>query len=216
MASYKIECKNSCTETIKVRLKGNLIKEISFEGGCSPIFQTITLLTTDRNIEEVLELIKKVDLKCVNKETCIEKLIELLERAKVEEEEKMNEEKQYRISLEGFYKNISALYAKPNIKFNLKYVLIKVNPEIYDTIVDLVAELPEYVEKVREETESIFNKEINNIELTDENKKAIKEKWESDKLLFDKMLAEIPEIEIIENDEFNGDYIFNTIYKEND
>ena len=26
----------------------------------------------------------------------------------------MNEEKQYRISLEGFYKNISALYAKPN------------------------------------------------------------------------------------------------------
>ena len=32
MASYKIECKNSCTETIKVRLKGNLIKEISFEG----------------------------------------------------------------------------------------------------------------------------------------------------------------------------------------
>lgn len=215
MASYKIECKNSCTETIKVRLKGNLIKEITFDGGCSPIFQTITLLTADRDIEEVLELIKKVELKCVNKETCIEKLIELLERAKIEEKEKIDEEKQYRVSLEGFYKNISALYAKPNIKFNLKYVLIKVNPDIYDTVVELVSELPEYVEKIKKESENTFNKEINNLELDEENRKIIKEKWENDKLLFEKMLNEISEIQIIENDEFDGDYIFNTIYKDN-
>ena len=41
MASYKLECKHSCINEIKVRLKDDIIKEINVDGGCSCMFSEI-------------------------------------------------------------------------------------------------------------------------------------------------------------------------------
>ena len=213
MASYKLECKHSCINEVKVRLKDNIIKEVNFDGGCACMFSAFNQLISNRDVDEVISLLKGVELSCVNEEVCISKLITLLERAKVEEAKKTKKEQEYRLSLEGFYKNISTLYAKPNIPFDKKYVLIKASTDAYDSILNVVENLPAYVDQLLSEENEKFNEKYNSSNSSEE-KETLKENHEKECILFNKIIEQIPEIQVEENNEFNGDYIFNTIYKE--
>lgn len=170
MGSYKVECNKSCVNNIRVRLKDGIIKEISFDGGCQCMFSTFNQLSKDRNIDEVLGLLKEVDLKCVNEENCIGILIKLLEDSKIKEQEKERKLREFRLTPEGILKNINIIInKKPPIDFSKKYILIKIHSDLYDTFMENI-------------------KEVNN-QISVEYK-------------------------VEKNDDFEGDYIFNTVYKE--
>lgn len=170
MGSYKTECNKSCVNSIRVRLKDGIIKETTFDGGCQCMFTAFNQLSKNRNIDEILSLLKEIDLKCVNEEVCIDKLIHLLEVAKIKEDEKEKELKEYRLTPEGILKNINIIInKKPPIDFSKKYILIKIHSDLYDKFMESIKEI---------------NGEIS------------------------------VEYRIEKNDEFDGDYIFNTVYKE--
>ena len=227
MGSYKIETNTTCSSEIKVRLKGEIIKEVVFNGGCQPIYQAISKLALERNVNEVIGLLNEVDTNCVNKETCISKLLVLLQRSKEEEIKKQKERDEYRISPEGFYKNLSILVAKPNIDFSRKYILVKAKPDIYDTLLTTLEDLPKYIEEAKVEKENLYKKQISTIkkniekadmgskedELKDLLQRRMTEK-ESTFLIFEKTLSLLPEVQMQSDDSFDGDYIFNTIWKE--
>lgn len=213
MASYKLECKHSCINEIKVRLKDDIIKEINVDGGCSCMFSAFNQLISNRNIDEVIGLLKSVNLSCVNKEPCIEKLIILLEKAKIEEEKKVKKEQEYRLSLPGFYKSISTLYAKPKIPFDKKYVLIKASSDSYGSILEVVSNLPDYVSQLLSEENESFTNKYHNLTSEKEKEELLKIHEESC-ILFNKIIEQLPFIQIEENNEFEGDYIFNTKFKD--
>lgn len=213
MASYKLECKQSCINEIKVRLKSDIIKEINVDGGCSCMFSAFNQLISNRNIDEVIGLLKGVNLSCVNKEPCIGKLITLLEKAKIEEQKKSEKEQEYRISLPGFYKSISTLYAKSKIPFEKKYVLIKVSSDLYESIVEVVSNLPDYVEQLLSKENEEFNEKYHSL-VSDKEKQELLEAHEKSSDLFNKIIEQLPFIQIEQNDEFEGDYIFNTRFKD--
>lgn len=170
MGSYKVECNKSCVNSIRVRLKDGIVKEITFDGGCQCMFSAFNQLTKDRNIDEVLSLLKEIDLKCVNEEICIKKLIDLLEDSKIKESEKEEKLKEYRLSPEGILKNINIIInKKPPIDFNKKYILIKIHSNLYDKFLENIKQIEDQISV---------------------------------------------EYRVEENDDFDGDYIFNTVYKE--
>lgn len=225
MGSYRVETDTTCVSEIKIRLKGDIVKETIFEGGCQPMYQAINKLIEGRNINEVIDLLKDIDTKCANKETCISKLLNLLINSKDQEMDKQKEKDDYRVSTEGLFKNLSTLISKPNIDFDRKYILIKINSDVYDTVLESISNLPIYIEKLKKEDnteiqklENLINKDIDSKdEATMEKVEKLKDtktKTEEHIALLNKITKQLDTIATEINDEFEGDYIFNTIWKE--
>ena len=112
MASYKYKSTTSCPNEIKVKLKDNIVKLIEFNGGCNIIYQAITKLSMDRDIDELIELLSDIREPCVNKESCIVQLVKLLKHAKEEEIKKSEKEREYKLTPEGLLNNIMTLLSK--------------------------------------------------------------------------------------------------------
>ena len=225
MGSYKVENLSSCVSEIRLRLKGDIIKELNFTGGCKVIYQALNKLIIERNINEVIDLLSDIDTKCVNESNCIIELRNLLINSRKEEICRVEEINEYRVSPAGFYKSISILYGKPNIDFDKKYVLVKVNPLLYDKVVETIKELPEYINQYREEKSKEFlkkkellEKKLLNPDLnkdSDTIQELIKEKEEALERVYsisEKVLKNLSTLKIEKNDNFEGDYIFNTIW----
>lgn len=225
MGSYRVETDTTCVSEIKIRLKGDIVKETIFEGGCQPMYQAINKLIEGRNINEVIDLLKDIDTKCANKETCISKLLNLLINSKDQEMDKQKEKDDYRVSTEGLFKNLSTLISKPNIDFDRKYILIKINSDVYDTVLESISNLPIYIGKLKKEDnteiqklENLINKDIDSKDEAIMEKvgklKDTKTKTEEHIALLNKITKQLDTIATEINDEFEGDYIFNTIWKE--
>ena len=128
MASYRIESKESCTTSIKIKVKDNIIKLIEFEGGCNIIYEALGRLVTERKLDDIINLLKDIKENCVNKKSCIQLLVELLILARNKEEEAENQKLQIRKTPDGILNNINTLLSKTKLDTEKDAILIKVNP----------------------------------------------------------------------------------------
>lgn len=146
MASYKIESTTSCVNEIKCKIKDNIVKSLEFTGGCSIICQAISKLAAERNIDELIELLSDIKEPCINKETCISQVVELLKTSKEKEIQKEYEEAQYRISPDGILNNINTLLSKTKLNTEKDGIAIKVKTKLYDIIVENVNKIKDQLE----------------------------------------------------------------------
>ncbi len=76
--SYTYQTKGVCARTIDIEVEDNIIKSVTFTGGCNGNLQGISRLVTGRTVDEVKDLLKGV--KCGVKETsCPDQLALALE-----------------------------------------------------------------------------------------------------------------------------------------
>ena len=73
---YSYYPKGVCSRQILVDFDGEIIKEIKFIGGCSGNLQGIARLVKNRNIDEVISLLKGVQ--CRNNTSCPDQLAQAL------------------------------------------------------------------------------------------------------------------------------------------
>jgi len=68
-----------CSRNIKIEVEDNIIKEVSFKGGCNGNLQGISSLVKGRKVDEVIPLLKGI--KCGFKNTsCPDQLAKALEK----------------------------------------------------------------------------------------------------------------------------------------
>lgn len=146
MGSYKLESTTSCINEIKIKVKDNLIKSLEFNGGCNVMYQALTKLTQDRSIDEIIELLSDIKEPCINKETCISQVVQLLNIAKEKEKEKEIKEAQYRMSPEGILNNINILLSKTKLNIEKDGIAIKVKTHLYDKIISNLEEIKDQLE----------------------------------------------------------------------
>lgn len=146
MASYKYKSTTSCLNEIKVKLKDNIVKLIEFNGGCNIIYQAITKLSMDRDIDELIELLSDIREPCVNKESCIVQLVKLLKHAKEEEIKKSEKEREYKLTPEGLLNNIMTLLSKTKLNTEKDAITIKVKTHLYNKIENSVNEIKDKVD----------------------------------------------------------------------
>lgn len=79
MYQHVYETRGTCSRRIFIELDGEIIKKVSFEGGCHGNTQGIAKLVEGRNLNEVIRLLKGI--KCGGRPTsCPDQLATALEQ----------------------------------------------------------------------------------------------------------------------------------------
>lgn len=147
MASHKMESKTSCVNEIKIKLKDDIIKTIEFVGGCDVVYAALSNLITGKNVNEVLELLKPIRyVKCVNNESCIAQLVDLLEYSIQKELEEVEKDRQFRLTPEGLSSNIKTLLSKTKLDITKDAICIKVRKHLYKLIEENLNQIKDEIE----------------------------------------------------------------------
>ena len=72
-----------CSRTVTVVYDGDIVKSVAFDGGCHGNTQGVAILCKDRNIDELIGLLKGID--CRGRGTsCPDQLAEALQEIKAQ------------------------------------------------------------------------------------------------------------------------------------
>ena len=78
MDKLRYTTRGVCARAIEIELKGNIIENVRFEGGCQGNTQGVARLVIGRKVEEVIALLKGIS--CRNGTSCPDQLARALEQ----------------------------------------------------------------------------------------------------------------------------------------